>query len=61
MTNANIFQIAKVQPHGVCLIFCQFQPGVTYKMLVIKKACTTKIDLDLDMDTNMLNIKCVSI
>ena len=33
MKKVNNFQIAKVQPQllGICLIFCQFQPGIAYK------------------------------
>ena len=31
MKNLNNFQIAKVQPPSICLIFCQFQPSVAYK------------------------------
>ena len=38
--NVNNFQIAKVQSQGVisiCLLFCQFQPGVAYKSAAYKK------------------------
>ena len=44
MKNVNNSQIAKVQLQGVAshlLDFCQFQPWIAYKMLLIKKACTT--------------------
>ena len=41
---ANNYQIAKVQPQRVllsfCVIFCQFQPGVTYKSIAYKKSCS---------------------
>ena len=42
MKNVNNFQIAKVsalQGLNICLIFCQFQPGVAYKSVGYKKAC----------------------
>ena len=38
---ANNFQIAKVQPQGVaylCLIFCQFKPGVAYRSVAYKNS-----------------------
>ena len=28
---------------SICLIFCQFKPGVAYKSIAYKKACTLKI------------------
>ena len=28
---------------GICLIFCQFQPGLDYKSVDWKKACTMKV------------------
>ena len=41
MRNVNNFQIAKIHPQSVlsiCLSFCQFQPGVLIKkVLLIKK------------------------
>ena len=40
MKKVNNFQIAKFLLRvllSFCLIFCQFQPGVAYKMLLIKK------------------------
>ena len=37
--NVNNFQIAKVQPSGICLAFCQFQSAVIYKSLAYKKTC----------------------
>ena len=27
---------------SICLIFCQFQPGVAYKSVAYKKACTVQ-------------------
>ena len=41
MKKANNFQIAKVQPQSanICLIFYQFQPGITYKGVAYKKSC----------------------
>ena len=42
MKNVNNFQTAKVQPQGVvfsiCLIFCQFQPGVADTSDAYKKS-----------------------
>ena len=45
--NVNNFQIAKVQPHGVCLAFassfCQFQPAIASKSVAhekMRKACS---------------------
>ena len=39
--NVNNFQIAKVQSNrvlfSICLIFCQFHPGVTYKSVAYEK------------------------
>ena len=35
MKNVTGFQIEKVQ--GICLIFCQFQPGAAYKSVAYKK------------------------
>ena len=44
MKKVNNFQIAKVQPQvSICLIFCQYQPGVAYKYFTFKKACILKI------------------
>ena len=46
MKNTNNFQKAKVQPHvllSICLIFCQFQPGVAYLSVAYKKTCAAVI------------------
>ena len=40
MKNVNNFQIEKIHPQivlSICLSFCQFQPGVTYKESVAYK------------------------
>ena len=42
MKKTNNFQIEKGQPQGLlsfCLIFCQFQPDVSYKSVHVKRAC----------------------
>ena len=45
MKNVNNFQIVKVQVLlSICLIFCQFQPGVAYKSVTYKKACSSTKD-----------------
>ena len=45
MKNVNNFQIVKVQVLlSICLIFCQFQPGVAYKSVAYKKACSSTTD-----------------
>ena len=41
MKNVNDFQIAKVQRwvlFSICLIFCQFQPGVAYESVAYKES-----------------------
>ena len=43
MKKGKKFQIAKVQPQGIaqlsyCLIFCQFEPGVTYMKCCLQKS-----------------------
>ena len=41
MKGVNNFQIAKVDPQdvlGICMNFCQFQPGVAYKSVAYKKS-----------------------
>ena len=40
MKNVNDCQITKVQSQGlsICLIFCQFQPGVAYKSVGYRKS-----------------------
>ena len=37
MKKANNFQLAKVQPQGVRLIFCQIQPCVAYRSAAYRK------------------------
>ena len=45
MKNVNNLQIAKIQVMlSICLIFCQFQPGVAYKSVAYKKACSSTTD-----------------
>ena len=42
----NNFQIAKFRLRvllDICLIFCQFQPGVAYKIVAYKKACISHV------------------
>ena len=40
MINANNFRVSKV---SICLIFCQFQPGVAYKSVAYKKSAVKRI------------------
>ena len=50
MKKAKNVQIAIVQPRTVlsfCLIFCQFQPGVFYEVLLLKKACDERQENEL--------------
>ena len=37
MKKANNFQIEKVKLLSFCFIFCQFQPGVVYKILANRR------------------------
>ena len=49
MSKVNIFQISKVQPHGVAqffLTFSQFQHSGAYKIVAYKKGCSLLIHTD---------------
>ena len=45
------FQVAEIQRRavllGICLIFCQFQPGVAYKSVAYKKTCNRRALTDI--------------
>ena len=60
MNNVNNFQIAKVRPQGVgiCLIFCQFQPGVADNSVAYKKEHVFKNEKNMhNRDKNKVEVK----
>ena len=61
MKNVNHFQIKKVQPQGVriCLMFCQFQPGVAYKIVAYKKSVYPMNSIvDCGEHTRLVIVRC---